>query len=166
MAQRQMAQRQVASKELRGIHVFFWIVAFFAVTIAVDVFFVVRAVNTFPGEQVKNSYVLGLDYNRQLERRAEQEKLGWVAEAGMINESLVVRVRAGSGPVTGLKVDVGVILPGRGADMLKLKERAPGEYAAAIDLQGARRVELEIKATRADAIAPVFEATKVLEIGT
>ena len=71
----------MATKPLRGIDVFLWLAAFFVVTFAVDGYFIVRAVNTFPGEQVKNSYVLGLDFNQQVARRAAQAELGWTAEA-------------------------------------------------------------------------------------
>jgi hypothetical protein len=66
--------------------------------------------------------------------------------------------------LTGLTVDVEMILPGRGAQTLLLTEHAPGEYSGAVVLNGARRAELEISARKPGATTPVFEATKVLEV--
>ena len=157
----------MAAKPIRGIHVFWWIASFFALVIAADTYFVVRAVGTFPGEQVKNSYVLGLVYNHQLARREAQLKLGWTAEAGLVggeDPMLLVRLNSDAGPLTGLTVDVDMILPGRGAQTLLLIEHAPGEYSGAVVLNGARRAELEISARKPGATTPVFEATKVLEV--
>ena len=157
----------MAAKPLRGKDVFWWLAAFFLVTIAVDGYFIVRAVNTFPGEQVKNAYVLGLDFNRQIERREAQAKRGWSAEVGMTGgeqRTLVVRLASPSGPVSGLTVDVEAILPGRGARTLALAEQAPGEYAAPLSTEGLRRISLEIVAHRAGEQGPAFEAVKTLEI--
>lgn len=157
----------MATKPLRGIHVFWCVATFFAVVIAVDAFFIARAVGTFPGEQVKNSYVLGLDYNHELERREAQLQRGWTAEAGLVGgmvPTLLVRLKSAAGPVTGLKVEVDMILPGKGATTLTLAERAPGEYAGAVVMDGAHRAELEISATEPDGTTPVFEATKVLQV--
>ncbi len=156
----------MATGTLRGIHVFWLIVAFFAITISVDVFFIIRAVNTFPGEQVKNSYVLGLDFNREIERREAQRKLGWTAQAGLVEQALLVRLSSVSGPVTGLRVEAQVLMPGRGERTLELAERAPGEYAAPLDLAGSHRLELEIVAKRSGEDAIVFEASKTIEVGS
>jgi len=159
----------MATKPIRGIHVFWWIGSLFALVIAVNTFFVVRAVGTFPGEQVKNSYVLGLDYNRQLARREAQLKLGWTAEAGLVDGDdpmLLVRLGSDAGPVTGLTVKVDMILPGRGAQTLLLTEHAPGDYAGAVALNGAHRAELEISASAPGSTTPVFEATKVLDVAS
>ena len=76
---------------LRGVHVFAGIAAFFGVMILIQVVFVIQAVRTFPGEEVEKSYVQGLDYNATLERRAAQKKLGWSAEAGAEDGTLIVR---------------------------------------------------------------------------
>jgi hypothetical protein len=91
----------MATKPLRGIDVFWWLAAFFIVTFAVDGYFIVRAVNTFPGEQVKNSYVLGLDFNQQVARRAAQAELGWTDEAGLIGGPAGAAVGALAGGIFG-----------------------------------------------------------------
>jgi nitrogen fixation protein FixH len=159
----------MATKPLRGIDVFWWLAAFFVVTFAVDGYFIVRAVNTFPGEQVKNSYVLGLDFNQQVARRAAQAELGWTAEAGLIggpDATLLVRIDSASGAVSGLSVEVEAVLPGRGASTLNLVERAPGEYAVPFPTEGVRRADIQINATRVGESEAVFEALKTLEIAS
>lgn len=154
----------MATKTLRGVHVFWMIFAFFAVTVSVDVFFIVRAVNTFPGEQVKNSYVLGLDFNREIERRDAQRKRGWTAQAGLVDRSLIVRLNSAAGPLTGLDVEAEVLMPGRGTTTLALVEHAPGEYLAPVDIGDAHRLEIGIAAKQAGNDAIVFEASKTIEV--
>jgi len=61
--------------------------------------------------------VLGLDFNHQLEEREAQLQRGWTAEAGLVggpDPTLLVRLRSASGPVTGLNVEVDMIMPGSG----------------------------------------------------
>jgi nitrogen fixation protein FixH len=159
----------MAAKALRGIHVFWWVAGFFAVTIALDSLFVVWAIQTFPGEQVKNSYVLGLDFNQEVARRKAQEQIGWTAEIGVRDEPsrmLVVRVKdADVVAVTGLKVSASVHVAGQsGAQTLKLAEQVPGEYVAPLDLPSTVRVEIAASASRSSSEAIVFEAAKTLEL--
>ena len=71
-----------ASFEIRGWHVLSVILAFFATIIAVNVTFAVYAVQTFPGEDVRRSYLQGLQYNDTLAERRAQAARGWRASAG------------------------------------------------------------------------------------
>lgn len=153
------------SKPVRGIHVFWAIAAFFAVMVAVQVIFVVRAVATFPGEDVPNAYVLGLDYNGTLERRSEQQRLGWDAEAGVQDGSLVVRIEdSARNAVTGLGVTVGVRRVGKAGEgeIFTLNETTPGEYVTELEASG--RISLAIEARRKGRDQLEFEATKTLVI--
>jgi nitrogen fixation protein FixH len=158
------------AKALRGVHVLWMLIAFFALVIAVDAFFIARAVATFPGEQVKNSYVLGLDYNREVERRERQRDLGWRAEAGIASEagqSLVVRLRSRADePVSGLNMSARVFsAAAAGVDeKIDLQERSPGEYVAPVSLPAKARVEIAVSALRAGEAAPIFETTKTLVV--
>ena len=68
--------------ELTGKHVLAITVSAFAVIIGVNVLLAVKAVSTFPGLEVDNSYVAGQDFN---ERKAAQEALGWVMVPGYDN---------------------------------------------------------------------------------
>jgi nitrogen fixation protein FixH len=61
-------------RELTGRHVLAITVSAFAVIIAVNLTLAYQAVNTFPGLEVKNSYVASQGFNG---RKAAQEALGW-----------------------------------------------------------------------------------------
>jgi nitrogen fixation protein FixH len=158
------------AKALRGVHVLWMLIAFFALIIAVDAFFIVRAVATFPGEQVKNSYVLGLDYNREVERRERQREIGWRAEAGISSgggQSLVVRLKSSANePVSGLNLSARVFSAAAGGsdETIALQERGAGEYAASVSFPARARVEIAVSALRPGEAAPVFEATKTLVV--
>ena len=65
------------SGEIKGRHVLGAMLAFFAVTLAVNAAFFALALRTFPGEEVEKTYLQGVDYNRVLEARAAQAELGW-----------------------------------------------------------------------------------------
>lgn len=155
---------------LRGIHVFWMVFVFFAVIVGVDTFFIVRAVGTFPGEEVKNSYVLGLDYNREVERREKQADLGWSAQAGLQADAgnlLVLRIAdRDQAPVSGLSVSATFHVRGQGNDErdVTLSEAAPGRYVAAISAPENSRIEVAFIARRGASDAPVFEASKSLVI--
>jgi nitrogen fixation protein FixH len=69
--------------ELKGIHVGAIIVLFFAAVMAVNFYFVTKALATFPGEDEAKSFAQGLHYNDTLRDRARQAALGWRAEADM-----------------------------------------------------------------------------------
>jgi len=67
------------TRELTGRGVLIYLVAFFGVIFAVNLYFGVVAVTTFRGEDDLKPYQEGIEYNQTLARRAEQEKLGWKA---------------------------------------------------------------------------------------
>jgi nitrogen fixation protein FixH len=57
------------------------LLAFFATIVAVNIAFAIVAVRSFPGEDVRRSYLQGLAYNDTLAQRREQAQLGWRAVA-------------------------------------------------------------------------------------
>lgn len=65
--------------ELTGKHVFAITASAFAVIIGVNVLLAVKAVSTFPGLEVDNSYVASQGFNA---RKAAQETLGWSMTPG------------------------------------------------------------------------------------
>jgi nitrogen fixation protein FixH len=71
--------------ELTGRHVFAITAGAFAVIIGVNLVLAVKAVTTFPGLEVKNSYIAGQGFDA---RKAAQEALGWtlvpVYEGGQV----------------------------------------------------------------------------------
>ncbi|QBF30332.1 FixH family protein [Thalassococcus sp. S3] len=75
----------MAQREFTGRHALMIFVGVFGVIFAVNFFMAYSAVSTFPGLEVKNSYVASQSFD---DRRAEQEALGWdvkaEAEAGQV----------------------------------------------------------------------------------
>lgn len=65
--------------ELTGKHVFAITAGAFAVIIGVNVLLAVKAVSTFPGLEVDNSYVASQGFDA---RKAAQEALGWTMTPG------------------------------------------------------------------------------------
>ena len=65
-------------RELTGRHVLIGFVAAFSVIISVNLVLAWNAVKTFPGLEVKNSYVASQKFD---ERRTAQESLGWTVDA-------------------------------------------------------------------------------------
>ncbi|PKQ12330.1 MAG: nitrogen fixation protein FixH [Alphaproteobacteria bacterium HGW-Alphaproteobacteria-1] len=68
----------MVERKLTGRHVFFIFSGAFGTIIAVNLFLAYSAVSTFPGLEVKNSYVASQEFN---ERKAAQEALGWDVRA-------------------------------------------------------------------------------------
>lgn len=64
----------MAERQLTGWHVAAIFVGAFGVIIAVNIVLAVKAVTTFPGLEVENSYVASQEFNA---RRTAQEALGW-----------------------------------------------------------------------------------------
>lgn len=152
---------------IRGVHVAIMMVAFFVVIIALDALFITFAIQSHPGEKVKNSYVLGLEYNKELARQAEQKALGWELDAGLVDDdtTLLVRLADASGePLGGMAVAARMHVAGVRQDLepVWLAERAPGEYAMAAPLQGPAKIDAVIAVSRTRDGAAVFEAAKTL----
>lgn len=74
------------SFRLSGGHVLAGMLAFFITVIAINVAFAVVAVRSFPGEDVRRSYLQGLNYNDTLAARRAQAALGWVARAALVRQ--------------------------------------------------------------------------------
>ncbi|SNT71684.1 Nitrogen fixation protein FixH [Paracoccus seriniphilus] len=94
-------------RELTGRHVLMITVAAFGVIIGVNVVMAVKAVGTFPGLEVANSYVASQSFDRE---RAAQDALGWTTTADYDGEWLTLTITDADGlpaPVENLKVIVG-----------------------------------------------------------
>lgn len=70
----------MAEFRVTGRFVLFSIVGFFLTIFIANGIFVTLALESFPGEEEKKSYLQGLAYNDTLEARAAQEALGWTAD--------------------------------------------------------------------------------------
>jgi len=99
-----MADAERPGFTIKGWHVLVAMVVFFGIIFTVNTVFITTALNTFPGEETRRSYVQGLEYNQVIEARRAQAELGWSASANLTDDRVLIDVRDADGaPVTGLR---------------------------------------------------------------
>lgn len=148
----------VASKrsfELRGWHVLAGMLAFFGTVIAVNVYFAIVALGTFPGEDVTHPYIQGLEYNRTIAERRAQLAMGWRAAASLERTrdgaDLVINLRQRDGsPLDGAAVEGALRWP---ADAhrdraLAFRQDGPGRYVAHLGALSEGDWDLRARATQ------------------
>lgn len=154
-----------ATFRVRGRHVLIAMLLFFGAVIAVNVTFVVLAAQTFPGEDVRRSYLQGLNYNDTLAQRSAQAALGWRAAAALVEANgaaaveIVVRDRDGR-PIDGLSAAGELRWPtdARWDRALVFEARGEGRYVAALGTLTPGRWVLRARAERDAERALDFEA--------
>lgn len=153
-----------ATGPVRGAHVLAALLAFFAIVIAVNVTFVVFAVRSFPGEDVRRSYLQGLNYNATIAERRAQAALGWHAVAVLSDQEggvvLNVALRDAEGaPIDGLVVAGALRWPTdeRRDHDLVFEPRGQGRYVARVPSLAAGRWLLRARAERGDGQKLDFE---------
>ncbi len=77
------------STEIKGWHVFAGFACAFGIIIAVNLTLAFNAVRTFPGLEVRNSYVASQSFDRA---RAAQVALNWDVSAELAGDALVLRI--------------------------------------------------------------------------
>lgn len=95
------------ARELTGRHVLLITLCAFGVIIGVNIVMAVMAVGTFPGLEVKNSYVASQNFDRE---REAQQALHWTATPEYDGRELVLTIRDESGypaPIRDLQVTIG-----------------------------------------------------------
>lgn len=125
----------MAEKRLTGKHVLIGFVSAFGLIIAVNVLLAVSAIRTFPGLEVKNSYVASQTFD---ERKAAQEALGWTVEAHHAGGLLTLSITDDAGaPVRVAKLDATVGRATHVADDVTPDFRFDGTaYVAPVELGG------------------------------
>jgi nitrogen fixation protein FixH len=93
-------------KKLTGRHVAMITVSAFAVIISVNVFMAIKAVKTFPGLEVKNSYVASQTFDVE---RTAQEALGWKINASDVDGKLFVSITDADGVAVEAQTIVGTL---------------------------------------------------------
>ena len=151
--------------EIKGIHVLAVLLAFFGVTIAVNVLLAVYAIGTFSGEDVSKPYVKGLEYNKTLAARAAAAALGWTAEIGATRDGadmiVSVRIAGRDGtPISGLAVEAQLRRPTDAAldRALTLEPVGGGLYRARVEEIAAGQWDVIARAAADDGRA--FEAER------
>ncbi len=79
----------MAERQFTGKHALAIFVAAFGVIIAVNLVLAYSAVKTFPGLEVKNSYVASQEFNERLQ---EQKTLGWEIRAEVSGGLLILHI--------------------------------------------------------------------------
>lgn len=141
------------------------LIATFGVIIGVNGYFIVEAERTWPGEDVTNPYLQGLDYNQTLDARARQRALGWSATIGgalsgnIATISVTLKDRSGK-PVRGeaLKAILRHPMDEQRDRQIALHETGNGLYAGSVAnvLPGS----WDVIVTRKTAKEAPFEATR------
>ncbi|MEZ5912673.1 MAG: FixH family protein [Paracoccaceae bacterium] len=133
---------------LTGRKVFAITASAFAVIIGVNLVLATQAIRTFPGLEVKNSYVASQSFNAD---RAAQEALGWRVEPRYDGETLTL----GFATESGLPADVAAlnVLVGRATEARDDQHPAmapvAGGFAAPVTLEPGQWV-IVIEATAGD----------------
>ncbi len=154
-------------KKLKGWHVLLIFLAFFGVMFAVNGVFLYHAITSFPGEDVKKSYVQGLNYNQTLEARATQTELGWKAEAGLVDDELVFRLQDEFGdPVSGYPViaEARRLTTDSEDRVLTLAPGLHGEYRAFSGQLASGSWRVDFRVLDHDAEAILFTARKQVRV--
>lgn len=124
---------QPTGKPLTGRKVLMIALAFFGTIIAVNVFMATKAIRTFPGLEVPNSYVASQVFDKEL---AAQRALGWTLSHRYENGQLVLSFRDKDGqPVVVERLSA---LIGRTTEAAEDKQPdftpQGGDYVARVDL--------------------------------
>lgn len=153
------------SIEVRGWHVLVMLLAFFGAIIAVNVGFALVALRSFPGEDVRRSYLQGLQYNQTLAERRAQAARGWRASAGLTGTEQIavveVNIAARDGtPLAALTLN-GVLQRPTDARLdraLVFEQISPGRFAARASALTHGRWRLRARAEDATGAALDFES--------
>ncbi|SFL30694.1 FixH family protein [Shimia haliotis] len=84
----------MSEKKFTGKHALMVFVGAFGIIIAVNLALAYNAVATFPGLEVKNSYVASQEFNA---KKAEQEALGWSVDARAKGGLLILAITDSEG---------------------------------------------------------------------
>ncbi len=90
--------------EIKGWHVFATFFVAFGIIIAVNLTLAFNAVRTFPGLEVKNSYVASQGFDRD---RTAQLALGWDVSATLAGDDLVLQILENGKPISP-KIDAAI----------------------------------------------------------
>jgi nitrogen fixation protein FixH len=137
------------TRELTGRHVLMIFVGAFGIIIAVNLTLAFKAVSTFPGLEVKNSYIASQGFDRN---RAAQLALGWEMETALEDGVLTLRFTDAAGQpvqVEGLRSLFGQNTSTAADQVPAFVQTAPGVFAAPVTASRGGWM-LRVEATAAD----------------
>jgi len=142
---------QTKPRELTGRHVLAITVGAFAIIIAVNMTMAYQAIATFPGLEVKNSYVASQTFDAE---RTAQQRLGWTLDTAYEAGQLRLTFRDAAGlraSVQGLDVLVGRPTESRD-DTRPVFTETGGSFTAPLDLHPGKWM-LQMQAVAPDGTA-------------
>ena len=137
-------------KELTGRKVLIIVVSFFAVIIGVNIFMAWSAIGTFPGLEVKNTYVASQSFDAE---RAAQEALGWEVSAEIVETALRLDIRGPDGApaeVSALNATLGRATQRTDDQDLMFSQNSLGAHVANVGAIDVGKWELRLFATAGD----------------
>ena len=161
----QMIDENDGKGPLKGWHVLLMMLAFFGVMFSVNGVFLYHAITSFPGEDVKKSYVQGLNYNQTLTARASQADLGWRAEAGLQDGKIAFRLFDADGLPLSHYAVIGELRRRATQDddtVVAFKAGLGGEYSAPMETLGSGQWLLRVRVLDPSAETLLFEVEKTL----
>lgn len=103
-----MIQAHPEPRKITGWHVVAVFVASFGLIIAVNILMAYKAISTFPGLEVKNSYIASQQFDK---KRAAQQALRWTAEVQYADGQMILSIKDQSG--VSVQADTLSVLVGR-----------------------------------------------------
>lgn len=139
-------------REITGKHVLFFTVGAFALIIGVNVLMAWKAISTFPGLEVKNSYVASQTFDAE---RAAQEALGWTLTPTYEAEAKLLRLTFADKAGQPIEVQALSVLVGRATEAAEDIQPSfafrAGDYVAGADLAPGKWM-MQVEARSADGI--------------
>lgn len=129
-------------KKLTGRKVFLYIFSFFFVVTAVNIVFIMKALESNTGVVNQSPYERGLNYNRVLAENEKEKALGWSSETKVEGDKLVFLLKGKDGTsISGAMVGADMVRPvQKGYDYsFPLEDKGNGRYEAKLNapLKGA-----------------------------
>lgn len=136
--------------EITGWHALGFFILFFGTIIAVNLYMATKALTTFGGVVVENSYVASQNYNEWLAEARAQKELGWHEDVARDADGIITvgATNALKAPLVSAQVSAIAQHPlGRAPDVtIDFIEDAPGHYRATTPLpQGRWQVRFTIQ---------------------
>jgi nitrogen fixation protein FixH len=157
--------------KITGWHVLLGLVAFFAITSAVNGLMIYKAVTTFGGLSTPDAYRQGLAYNRRIAASAQQNERGWTDTIEVVRQPPTVRVRLSDregAAIKGLALSAQFGRPAtnRYDFKVRLRESHSGDYVADIPAIGAGNWVVDVIANAGDSegASKVYRARRRLWI--
>jgi nitrogen fixation protein FixH len=159
-------------KTLKGHHVLVWLLGFFGLIFVVNGVFLWAALSSFPGEDVRHSYLQGLEYNKTIASLKYQEDMSWKAELGLVavtdGDVLVARILDADGLALPSRNVTAELRRAATQDSDIIVEMLPvgsGEYRADLPVLTKGAWHIDLNAEIADGSSGTgFKASKVIMV--